>query len=125
MGLAGYVFITTAECIIEPGRFETRLEGYNDGMVGMSAATTIPVPKRVSGGVSLTSTSVIEPLEKGVERAGAPDETGAERERREARAETAALGRSLGLAPPSAIVAASRAAAAAGAPARPLGPSSD
>jgi hypothetical protein len=122
MGLAGYVFITTAECIIEPGRFETRLEGYNDGMVGMSAATTIPVPKRVSGGVSLTSTSVGDAL---AERGGAPDETGAERERREARAETAGLARSLGLAPPDAIVAASRAAAAAGAPARPLGPSSD
>ena len=47
LGMAGYVFITKVENIIEPGRFETRLEGINDGIVGGKRGAKIPRPSRV------------------------------------------------------------------------------
>jgi len=48
LGMAGYVFITKVENIIEPGRFETRLEGINDGIIGGRGGSKIKRPKRLT-----------------------------------------------------------------------------
>jgi len=126
LGMAGYIHLTEVECIVEPGRFETRLEGYNDGMIGMKIGTKIPKARRISG----TSTSVAEPLGKGEEH---PPPKGpsakvldAHKEKEAARkfAKEHGLGH-LVEAPLPGTIAASKAAKKAGAPARDLGPSSD
>jgi len=66
LGMAGYVHLTEVECIVEPGRFETRLEGFNDGMIGMKIGTKIPKAKRIKpqARARLMSPKEIEELRK-------------------------------------------------------------